>query len=70
MVMDMRPHFGRGFPGPMDHPHQGGPSALAWTIFALQLVIVIGLAVLLVRSFAGTRTWRRREVVVDDLPAS
>jgi uncharacterized membrane protein len=34
----------------------GGPSALAWTIFALQLLLLAGLAYLVVRSVAGS--WR------------
>jgi hypothetical protein len=32
--------------------HGGGPSALAWVIFALQLLMLAALAVLLVRAFA------------------
>jgi hypothetical protein len=41
--------------------HHGGPSALAWTIFALQLVLVLGLAGLLVSVLAGPRLrpWAR-----------
>jgi hypothetical protein len=35
--------------------HHGGPSALAWTIFALQLLLVLGLAALLVSALAGPR---------------
>jgi hypothetical protein len=35
--------------------HHGGPSALAWTIFALQLVLLLGLATLLVSALAGPR---------------
>jgi hypothetical protein len=35
--------------------HHGGPSALAWTIFALQLLLLLGLAALLVAALAGPR---------------
>jgi uncharacterized membrane protein len=31
--------------------HHGGPSALTWTIFALQLLMLAALAVLLLRAF-------------------
>ena len=41
---------GRPFFGPVDG-HHGGPPALAWTIFALQLLMLAALAVLLVRAF-------------------
>jgi len=43
--------------GPMFMPdyHHGAPSSLAWTIFALQLLLLAGLAYLVVRSFAGAR---------------
>jgi uncharacterized membrane protein len=37
--------------------HHGGPGALAWTIFALQLLLVLGLGALLA-SAVGAR-WRR-----------
>jgi len=41
---------------PFFEVHQaGGPSALAWTIFALQLLLLLGLAALLLRSFAFAR---------------
>jgi len=33
--------------------HHGGPSALSWTIFALQLLMLAALAVLLIRAFAA-----------------
>ena len=41
--------------------HHGGPSALAWTIFALQLLLVLGLGALLVSALAGPRVrpWAR-----------
>jgi hypothetical protein len=35
--------------------HHGGPGALAWTIFALQLVLLLGLGALLVSALAGSR---------------
>ena len=41
---------GRPLFGPVD-AHHGGPSALSWTIFALQLLMLAALAVLLVRAF-------------------
>jgi hypothetical protein len=56
----MRPDF-RFAPPPH---HGGGPSGLAWAIFALQLATVLLLLALLVRSFLGPRSWHRREVVV------
>jgi uncharacterized membrane protein len=38
---------------PFFEVHQvGGPSALAWTIFALQLLLLAAIAVLIARSFA------------------
>jgi hypothetical protein len=41
--------------------HHGGPAALAWTIFALQLVLLLGLGALLVSALAGPRMrpWAR-----------
>ena len=41
--------------------HHGGTGALAWTIFALQLLLLLGLALLVARAFAGSRlhTWNR-----------
>jgi uncharacterized membrane protein len=44
-----RPLFG---PNGIMVDHHGGPSALSWTIFALQLLMLAALAVLLVRAFA------------------
>jgi hypothetical protein len=41
---------GRPLFGPVTG-HHGGPSALSWTIFALQLLMLTALAVLLVRAF-------------------
>jgi uncharacterized membrane protein len=53
-------NFGHGrgfFPGPALNAHPGGgPSSLAWVIFALELLMLAALAVLLVRAFA----WRPR----------
>jgi uncharacterized membrane protein len=34
-------------------PHHGGPSALAWTIFALELLLLLGIAGLLASTFGG-----------------
>jgi uncharacterized membrane protein len=47
---------GRGFfmrvPGNFDGGgHHGGPGALGWVIFALQLLMLVALTVLLVRAF-------------------
>jgi hypothetical protein len=41
--------------------HHGGPNALAWTIFALQLLLLLGLGALLVSALAGPRLrpWAR-----------
>jgi len=41
--------------------HHGGPSSLAWAIFALQLLLLLGLAALLVSALAGPRLrpWAR-----------
>jgi uncharacterized membrane protein len=39
--------------------HHGGPGALSWTIFALQLLLLVALAALLASAFAGSR-WGRR----------
>lgn len=49
---------GRGFfmrmPGNFDDGgHHGGPGALGWVIFALQLLMLVALAVLLIRAFAS-----------------
>jgi hypothetical protein len=41
---------GRPLFGPITG-HHGGPSALSWTIFALQLLMLAALAVLLLRAF-------------------
>ena len=45
-----RPFFG---PDGGGFGHHGGPAALAWVIFALQLLLLAGLAVLLARAFAS-----------------
>jgi hypothetical protein len=77
-VAAMNPNFpdnfrgGRPFfDGRLDG-HHGGPPALAWAIFAIELLLVAGVAVLLVRAFAfrprpagpasppPTRRFRRR----------
>ena len=52
----MNPNFPDNFRGgrPLFGPvvgHHGGPPALAWVIFALQLLMLAALAVLLVRAF-------------------
>ena len=52
----MNPNFPDNFRGgrPLFGPftgHHGGPPALAWAIFALQLLMLAALAVLLVRAF-------------------
>ena len=39
------------FDGRMDG-HHGGPPALAWVIFALELLLIAGVAVLIARAFA------------------
>jgi hypothetical protein len=47
---------GRGFGFPSNLvDHHGGPPALAWVIFALQLLMLAALALLIVRSFTGRR---------------
>jgi hypothetical protein len=50
-------NFGHGrgfFPGPaLNAPHGGGPTSLAWVIFALELLMLAALGVLLVRAFAS-----------------
>src|SRR4051794_31570135 len=43
----------RGFAPMVDH--HGGPGALAWVIFALELLMLAALAVLLMRAFASRR---------------
>ena len=54
--MDNMDH-GRGFfPGPAFDAHHGGGSALGWVVFALQLVMLAGLAVLLARAFMRPST--------------
>ena len=53
--MDENGH-GRGFfPGPAFDAHHGGGSTLGWVIFALQLLMLAGLAVLLARAFVRPR---------------
>jgi len=45
-------------PGTFVYPaggHHGGPSALAWTTFALELLLLLGLAALLASMFARGR---------------
>ncbi len=39
--------------------HHGGPGALGWTIFALQLVLVLGVAWLAASTLAGVLARRR-----------
>ena len=59
MNNDAPPFFrggGRGFAGPMGFDQHGGPGVLPWVIFALELLMLAGLAVLLARAFA----WRPR----------
>jgi uncharacterized membrane protein len=46
--------------------HHGGPSALAWTIFALQVLLLLGLAALL----ASTLTRGRRRPAIAGAPAA
>ena len=53
MNSDNPPPFFRGGGG---FEHHGGVGGLAWAIFALELLMLAGLAVLLVRAFA----WRPR----------
>ena len=51
----MNPNFPDNFRGGrpiFDVQHGGGPSALAWTIFALQLLLLAAIAVLIARTFA------------------
>ena len=48
--------------------HHGGGGALGWTIFALQILALLGLGVLLASAFAGTR--RRHDVAPAGIPAS
>lgn len=58
MNNDAPPFFrggGRGF-APMRFDHHGGPGVLPWVIFALELLMLAGLAVLLAGAFA----WRPR----------
>src|SRR3954454_10942033 len=55
MNSDNPPPFFRGGGGG-GFEHHGGVGGLAWAIFALELLMLAGLAVLLVRAFA----WRPR----------
>jgi uncharacterized membrane protein len=53
--MDNMDH-GRGFfPGPAFDAHHGGGSTLGWVVFALQLRMLAGLAVLVARAFMRPR---------------
>jgi uncharacterized membrane protein len=59
--MDTSPPFGRGFGGDgVFTYHEGGPGAIGWTVFALQLLLVLGVAWLLVSVFLGSRVGRQR----------
>ena len=66
----------RRFVGPAPFEHNGGPGALAWAIFALQLLMLVGLAVLLLRAFAPRRrveyvqATREPDAPTEELPPS
>jgi hypothetical protein len=66
----------RRFVGPAPFAQHGGPGALAWAIFALQLLILAGLAVLLVRAFVPrrrveyVRTTHEADAPTEELPPS
>jgi hypothetical protein len=52
MNMDNNGHGPGFFPGPaFDAHHGGGGSTLAWVVFALQLLLLAGIAVLIARAF-------------------
>jgi|SRR3954463_3805778 uncharacterized membrane protein len=53
--MDNNPHRPGFFPGPAFQEHHGPGSTLGWVIFALQLLMLAGLAVLIARAFMGPR---------------
>jgi uncharacterized membrane protein len=53
--MDNNGHGPGFFPGPAFNAHHGGGSTLGWVIFALQLLMLAGLAVLLARAFMRPR---------------
>src|SRR4051812_16530278 len=53
--MDNNPHRPGFFPGPGFQEHHGPGSTLGWVIFALQLLMLAGLAVLIARAFMGPR---------------
>lgn len=60
--MDMNPPYGggRGFGGGgFLGYHEGGPGAFGWTVFALQLVLVLGVAWLLASVVLRGRLGRR-----------
>ena len=61
MNMDNNGHGPGFFPGPgFDAHHGGGGSTLGWVLFALQLLMIAGIAVLIARAFmprhAGPRS--------------
>ena len=57
----MNPPYGggRGFGGGFLTYHEGGPGAFGWTVFALQLVLVLGVAWLLASVVLRGRIGRR-----------
>src|SRR5207248_1195165 len=66
--MNVQPPF-RDRGGMFVYPahHHGGPGALAWTIFALQLLALLGLGALLATAVAAPR-WRRSAAPVVTSP--
>ena len=53
--MNNNPHRPGFFPGPGFEQHHGGGSTLGWVVFALQLLMLAGLAVLIARAFMRPR---------------
>jgi uncharacterized membrane protein len=63
--MDTNPPF-YGRQGFLEYQH-GGPGAIGWAVFALQLVLILGLAWLIASLVLGSRT--RRQAAATPVPA-
>jgi uncharacterized membrane protein len=61
--MNRYPSFGDGPGRDFLGYHYGGPSAYGWTVFALQLVIVLGIVWLVASLLLGGRLGRGRPAV-------
>jgi uncharacterized membrane protein len=67
--MNRYPPFGDGARSDFLGYHYGGPSAYGWTVFALQLVIVLGIVWLVASLLLGGRLGRGKPAAATAGPA-